>query len=97
MTQNKQPSQELLNYLIELKTSIAKLKDLYKIIDKKAIEEGFSIDEIYEIANITDIPQKSIETATTTTSNNQSITNTTTNSNNNEETKYFQRYFQHFQ
>jgi hypothetical protein len=37
---NKQPSKELQNYLVELKSSIEKLKDLYKTIDKKAIEEG---------------------------------------------------------
>lgn len=103
MTQNnnKQPSQELLKYLIELKTTISKLKELYKAIDKKAAEEGFSIDEIYEIANITDIPittQKSIETTTTTPNQSITTTNTTNNNNNkNEETKYFQRYFQHFQ
>ena len=44
---NKQPSQELTELLVELKISISKLKELlYKTIDKKAVEEGFSIEEI---------------------------------------------------
>jgi hypothetical protein len=100
----QQPSQELFNLLVELKMTISKLKELYKTIDKKALEEGFTIDDIYELANITDASTKAIiETTTTTTTPNQTtITtttdNTTNNSNNeNEETKYFQRYFQHFQ
>ena len=42
--------------LVELMITISKLKELYKTIDKKAIEEGFSCNEIYEIANITHIP-----------------------------------------
>jgi hypothetical protein len=89
---NKQPSKELLNHLVELKTIMEKLKDLYKTIDKKAIEEGFSIDEIYEI----DASTKSV---VATTPNNTITTNTTTKNNHeeNEENKYFQRYFQHFQ
>jgi hypothetical protein len=91
---NKQPSQELFNLLVELKITISKLKGLYKTIDKKALEEGFSIEEIYELANITEIETKSSAAAAVPT-----ITNTTTNISNeeNEETKYFQRYFQHFQ
>ncbi|HSF00942.1 MAG TPA: hypothetical protein VLA48_08625 [Nitrososphaeraceae archaeon] len=36
--QKQQLSKELLNYLIELKTTISKLKDLYQTIDKKAQE-----------------------------------------------------------
>jgi hypothetical protein len=110
--QQQQPSQGLFELLLELKITISELKELYKKIDKKAIEEGFSIDEIYEIANITDIPAKSsvvgAEPTTTTTPSNQTTTvtktNTTTNptinnskNTKNEETKYFQRYFQHFQ
>jgi hypothetical protein len=91
MTHNNKPSQELLNYLIELKTCIAKLKELYKTIDKKAIEEKFSIDELYDIANITDISTKSIEKTTT-----PDQTKTAKTDNNNEENKYFQQYFQHF-
>ena len=47
-TNKKQPSKELVNLVIELKATIAKLKDLYKRIDKKALEEGFSDEEIYE-------------------------------------------------
>jgi hypothetical protein len=52
---NKQPSQELTNLLVNLKRSISDLKEIYQTIDKKALEEGFSIDEIYDIANVTDI------------------------------------------
>jgi hypothetical protein len=71
---------------------------LYKTIDKKAVEEGFSIEEVHEIANVTDVKLKSIATMPDD-NNNQTTTNTTTNNNNNtnEEKKYFQRYFQHFQ
>ncbi len=95
---NKPPSQELTELLAELKISISKLKELYKTIDKKAVEEGFSIEEVYEIANVTDVKLKSIATMPDD-NNNQKTTNTTTNNNNNtnEEKKYFQRYFQHFQ
>jgi len=56
MTQNnnnKQPSKELTNLLVNLKKSISDLKEIYQTIDKKALEEGFSIDEIYDIANVT--------------------------------------------
>ncbi len=52
---NKQPSQELTKLLVNLKTSISDLKELYRTIDKRALEEGFSIEEIYDIANVTDI------------------------------------------
>ena len=81
--------------------TISKLKGLYKTIDKKALEEGFTIDDIYELANITDASTKAIIETTTTTTNQTTTTtdHTTNNSNNeeNEETKYFQKYFQHFQ
>jgi hypothetical protein len=52
---NKQPSRELTNLLVNLKRSISDLKEIYLTIDKKALEEGFSIEEIYDIANVTDI------------------------------------------
>ena len=55
---NKQPSQELSNLLVQLKANISTLKGLYHAIDKKALEEGFSIEEIYDIANVTDINTK---------------------------------------
>lgn len=94
---NKQPSQELFNLLVQLKTNISTLKDLYHAIDKKALEEGFSIEEIYEIANATNVRLKSI-VAMPDNDNNQTTTTTTTSTDNNdEENKYFQRYFQHFQ
>ncbi len=50
MTHNnkQQPSQELTELLVELKISISKLKELIKTRDKKAVEEGFSIEEAYE-------------------------------------------------
>ena len=62
------------------------------------MEEGFSIEEVFEIANVTDVTLKSIVTMTDD-NNNQTTTNTTTNNNSKtkEEKKYFQRYFQHFQ
>ena len=47
----QQPSQELFDLLINLKTTIDELKNLYKTIDKQALEEGFTIPEIYDIAN----------------------------------------------
>jgi hypothetical protein len=105
----RQPSQGLFELLLELKITISELKELYKKIDKKAVEEGFSIDEIYELANITDIPAKSSvvgaepttppPTSNQTTVTKTNTTNPTINNKNtkNEETKYFQRYFQHFQ
>jgi hypothetical protein len=66
---------------------------LYKKIDQKGLEEGFSIEEIYEIANLVEISTTQSKIETTTIIN----TNVTKKSNNNEENKYFQRYFQHFQ
>jgi hypothetical protein len=77
----RQPSQGLFELLLELKITISALKELYNKIDKKAREEGFSIDEIYEIANITDVPAKSsvvgAETTTTTTTPSNQTTATT--------------------
>jgi hypothetical protein len=83
-TNKQQPSRGLFDLLLELKITISELKELYKKIDKKAIEEGFSIDEIYEIANITDVPAKSsiVGAEPTTSPSNQTTvtkTNTTTN------------------
>ncbi len=79
----RQPSQGLFELLLELKITISALKELYNKIDKKAREEGFSIDEIYEIANITDVPAKSsvvgAETTTTTTPSNQTTATTPSN------------------
>lgn len=63
---NKKPSQELTKLLIDLKTTISTLKELYQTIDKRAQVEGYSIEEIYDIANIT-------ETTATTKNNNNNI------------------------
>ena len=89
----KQPSPELLNYLIEIKTCIEKLKELYKIVDKKSLSEGFSTDDIYELAN-NDID---IATITQQHNTNQKITNTNTNNKDNNTKDNFPLYFQHFQ
>ena len=98
---SKQPSPELNKLLVELKTTISTIKELYQTIDKRALEEGFSIDEIYEIANVTDTPiaTKTIKSSTATEVEEEVIKTTTNNkiNNQNEENKYFQRYFQHFQ
>jgi hypothetical protein len=71
--QQQQPSRGLFDLLLELKITISELKELYKKIDKKALEEGFSIDEIYGLANITDMPVKSsvVGAEPTTTPSNQ--------------------------
>lgn len=96
MNNNKQrePSQKLKELLVELKITISELKELYKKIDKIALEEGFGVEEIYDIDMST--TKSSVVSSTTT---NVSTTIATTNNNNKkeEEMKYFQRYFQHFQ
>ena len=97
MNNNKQrePSQKLKELLVELKITISELKELYKKIDKIALEEGFGVEEIYDIDMST--TKSSVVSSTTT---NASTTITTPTNNNNkkeEEKKYFQRYFQHFQ
>ena len=51
-TNKKQPSKELVNLVIELKATIAKLKDLYKRIDKKPLEEGFTDERFMNILTI---------------------------------------------
>ena len=76
-TNKKQPSKELVNLVIELKATIAKLKDLYKRIDKKALEEGFSDGEIYEdIDDIIITKTKSLSSPPTATKNNDTTTTT---------------------
>ncbi len=74
-TNKKQPWKDLVNLVNELKATIAKLKDLYKRIDKKALEEGFSDGEIYkDIDDIIIIKTKSLST-----SSSSSTINTTKN------------------
>ncbi len=105
----QQPSRGLFELLLELKITISELKELYKKIDKKALEEGFTIDEIYELANITDVPAKlsvvgaEPTTTTTTTPSNQTTltkkkTNTTnpTINNNNKLKNEENKYFQRY-
>ena len=41
--------------MIEIKTTVEKLKELYQIVDKKSLSEGYNTDDIYEIANDIDI------------------------------------------
>jgi hypothetical protein len=90
MTQNnKKPSPELLNYLIEIKTCVERLKELYKIVDRKSQLEGYSTDEVYELANNIDI-------ATTTKQHTQKITNNNID-NKTKDANNFPLYFQHFQ
>ena len=90
--QKQQLSKELLNYLIELKTTISKLKEIYQTIDKKAQEEGFSSDDIYDIANaITDdVTLRSIVTMPDNNKQTTTTKNTTINNNNNILYSYFQ-------
>lgn len=96
MNNNKQrePSQKLKELLVELKITISELKELYKKIDKIALEEGFGVEEIYDIDMST---TKSSVVSSTTTNVSTTIANTNNNNKKEEEMKYFQRYFQHFQ
>jgi hypothetical protein len=79
----KQPSPKLTKLLIDIKITIEKLKELYKIVDKKTLEEGFSTDEIYDIAN------NDIDIATITTTK-QHIQIKNNNNNNNISYPHFQ-------
>lgn len=97
MNNNKQrePSQKLKELLVELKITISELKELYKKIDKIALEEGFGVEEIYDIDMST--TKSSVVSSTTTTNVSTTIATTNNNNKKEEEKKYFQRYFQHFQ
>ena len=92
---SKQPSQELHKYLVELKTTISTLKALFNTIDKKAQDEGFSFDEIYEIANIV-CNKSSVETYNQTINNNNITIPNNNTKNNNKDDNFLPSYFQHF-
>ncbi len=88
---NKKPSAELTKLLIDIKTTIEKLKGLYDTTDKKASEEGYSTDEIYDFANNINVVNNII----TTTTNTQQDTQLTNNNNNNNNNNNI--FYSHFQ
>ena len=94
MNNNKQrePSQKLKELLVELKITISELKELYKKIDKIALEEGFGVEEIYDIDMST--TKSSVVSSTTTT--NVSTTIATTNNNNKKEEEILSTVFPTF-
>ena len=94
MNKNIKPSQNLLSLIDELKDNLVNVKYVFSRIENRAREEGLEPNIIDDM-----IYQKYKNNSSSVSSKITTTTADITTSNNtkNEETKYFQRYFQHFQ